>query len=161
MACINKLNEILLAFYVSNCWHILNWICKEKKEDENAWDILIILAVASARFYRRAWSFCCFFFLNWNIDDDLIYVKTKQRWIFVVRLIYFLCFFLFLFLSFRFVSLFYLRVIHGCCAAHWGEIVAWGAEVHYWPRHGTRADRRHRPVVWLELCVPHSFDLYF
>lgn len=125
MAWINKLNEILLAFYVSNCWHILNWICKEKNE-ENAWDILIILAVASARFYRPSLFlvyaalevFAVSFFLN--IDDDLIYEKTKQRWIFVVRLIYFSdsC----ASLSFRCVSLFSLRVIHGCCVAHWGEL---------------------------------------
>lgn len=129
MGRINKLNEILLAFYVSNCWHILNWICNEKKRIK----CLRYFDYSRSRFSQilspivifglcRAWSFCCFFFLN--IDDDLIYEKTKQRWIFVVRLIYFSasCAPLSpsLSLSFRFVSLFSLRVIHGCCLAHWG-----------------------------------------
>lgn len=47
MACINKLNEILLAFYVSNCWHILNWICKEKKR---RWRCLRYFDYSSSRF---------------------------------------------------------------------------------------------------------------
>lgn len=145
MAWINKLNEILLAFYVSNCWHILNWICKEKNE-ENAWDILIILAVASARFYRPSLFlvyaalevFAVSFFFKYRWWPNLRKNQTTMNFCCTSHL--FLCFLCFSLFPLCFFIFFACDSWMLCCAL--GGIVRWGAGVHYWPRHGPRADRR-------------------